>query len=64
MWKISFHCISETVQQSLTHRLAENLATADLVLTAGESARIADALAAIPIQGDRYPPTMMAMVKP
>jgi aryl-alcohol dehydrogenase-like predicted oxidoreductase len=44
------------------HRLEENLAAADLELTIGDSTRIAEALAAIPVQGDRYPASMMAII--
>lgn len=37
------------------HRLEENLISADVVLTGAELARIAEALARIEIQGERYP---------
>jgi aryl-alcohol dehydrogenase-like predicted oxidoreductase len=37
------------------HRLEENLGAAEIALTAGELADIAVALAAIEVQGDRYP---------
>ena len=37
------------------HRLEENLAGADLVLTADDLARIDQALAGIQIVGERYP---------
>ncbi len=47
---------------SKLHRLEENLGAAELVLSAGESAQIADALAAIEVQGDRYPPAMASLV--
>lgn len=43
------------------HRLEENLGAAQLELTADDSARIADALAATPVQGDRYSPAVAAM---
>ena len=42
------------------HRLAENLAAADLVLTEHDLADIARALAEIPVAGERYPETLMA----
>ena len=38
------------------HRLRENLGAADIALAEAELARIADALANIEVQGDRYPP--------
>jgi len=41
-------------------RLEENLAAADLVLSAGELSQIDTALAAIDIEGDRYPAHLMA----
>jgi aryl-alcohol dehydrogenase-like predicted oxidoreductase len=44
------------------HRLDENLGAAELELTGGDLARIAEALAAIPIQGERYPPSLAARV--
>ncbi|MTJ82254.1 MAG: aldo/keto reductase [Telmatospirillum sp.] len=42
------------------HRLEENLASADVELTAGDQARIDAAAAAIPVEGDRYPEHLMA----
>ncbi len=44
------------------HRLEENLAAADLTLTADDLATIGAALAAIPVTGDRYPAALAAMV--
>ncbi|MCC6270715.1 MAG: aldo/keto reductase [Microbacteriaceae bacterium] len=41
-------------------RLEENLGAADLELTAADLAQIERAAAAIPIEGDRYPPHLMA----
>jgi aryl-alcohol dehydrogenase-like predicted oxidoreductase len=41
-------------------RLEENLGGAEVELSAAELARIGDALSAIPIQGDRYPPHLAA----
>ncbi|MET0428065.1 MAG: aldo/keto reductase [Microvirga sp.] len=43
-------------------RLEENLGAADLTLTPGDLAAIEDALAGITVQGDRYPPHLMARV--
>jgi len=43
-------------------RLEENLAAADLTLTADDLATIGAALAAIPVTGDRYPAALAAMV--
>ena len=42
------------------HRLEENLAAADLVLTPNDLAEIARAAAAIPVEGERYPEQLMA----
>jgi aryl-alcohol dehydrogenase-like predicted oxidoreductase len=42
------------------HRLEENLAAAEVELTADDLARIDAALSAIPLEGERYPPAMMA----
>jgi len=44
------------------HRLEENLAAADLTLTADDLATIGAALAAIPVTGDRYPAALAVMV--
>lgn len=44
------------------HRLEENLKAAELVLSTEELARIAEVLARIPIQGDRYPAALAARV--
>jgi aryl-alcohol dehydrogenase-like predicted oxidoreductase len=44
------------------HRLEENLGTARLELTRDELAHIQEALARIPVQGDRYPPQLAALV--
>jgi aryl-alcohol dehydrogenase-like predicted oxidoreductase len=44
------------------HRLEENIGGADLKLNAADLASIEKAVAAIPIEGDRYPAAMMAMV--
>ncbi|WP_029003221.1 aldo/keto reductase [Azorhizobium doebereinerae] len=42
------------------HRLKENLGAADVVLTAGDLAEIAQAAAAIHVEGERYPAHLMA----
>jgi aryl-alcohol dehydrogenase-like predicted oxidoreductase len=42
------------------HRLEENLAAADVVLTAEDLDEIEQAAAAIKVEGDRYPPQLMA----
>jgi aryl-alcohol dehydrogenase-like predicted oxidoreductase len=42
------------------HRLEENLAAAEVELTATDLAEIERAAAAIAIEGDRYPPHLMA----
>ncbi|MFG1344350.1 aldo/keto reductase [Xanthobacter autotrophicus DSM 431] len=42
------------------HRLKENIAAADVALTAADLAEIAHAAAAIEVEGDRYPPHLMA----
>lgn len=42
------------------HRLAENLGGADVTLTAADVAAFTDALAAIDVEGERYPPQLMA----
>jgi aryl-alcohol dehydrogenase-like predicted oxidoreductase len=44
------------------HRLAENLAAADLTLTADDLATIGTALTVIPVTGDRYPATLAALI--
>jgi aryl-alcohol dehydrogenase-like predicted oxidoreductase len=44
------------------HRLEENLGGAEVELSAADLARIGEALAAIPIQGDRYPAHLAALV--
>ena len=44
------------------HRLEENAGAADVTLNEGDLADIAAALAAVPVQGDRYPPQLQAMV--
>lgn len=44
------------------HRLKENLAAADLTLTADDLATIGQALTAIPVIGGRYPAALAAMV--
>jgi len=44
------------------HRLEENLASADLSLTAAELKEIHDAISAIDVQGDRYPAHLQKMV--
>jgi aryl-alcohol dehydrogenase-like predicted oxidoreductase len=43
------------------HRLEENLAAADLTLTANDLATISAALAALPVTGDRYPASLAAL---
>ena len=44
------------------HRLDENLAAANIVLEANDLDTIEQALAAIPVTGERYPATMAAMI--
>ncbi len=44
------------------HRLRENVAAADLALTPAELADIAQALEGIAVEGERYPPHLLAMV--
>ncbi len=44
------------------HRLRENLGAADIALGEADLARIADALANVEVQGDRYPPLHAARV--
>ena len=44
------------------HRLEENLGAAEVVLTAAELQQIAGVLAAIEVQGERYPPKFAALV--
>lgn len=44
------------------HRLEENIAAADINLSVQDLALIAEALAGIPVQGDRYPPHLQARV--
>ncbi|MFD1623319.1 aldo/keto reductase [Azospirillum griseum] len=44
------------------HRLEENIGAADLTLTEADLNAIADALATIPVQGDRYPEQLTRMV--
>jgi aryl-alcohol dehydrogenase-like predicted oxidoreductase len=44
------------------HRLEENLGAAQVELTGAELAHIQEALARIPVQGDRYPPHLGALV--
>jgi aryl-alcohol dehydrogenase-like predicted oxidoreductase len=44
------------------HRLEENLGAAAVELTGDELAHIKEALARIPVQGDRYPPHLGALV--
>ena len=41
-------------------RLEENIGAAEVQLTAGDLARISNALAAIDIEGERYPPELLA----
>lgn len=43
------------------HRLEENLGAATVVLTAGDLASIEEAVAAIQVEGERYPAHLMAM---
>jgi aryl-alcohol dehydrogenase-like predicted oxidoreductase len=43
------------------HRLEENLGAAELILTRADLSEIDQALAAIPLQGDRYPESMQRM---
>ena len=42
------------------HRLEENLGAADVELTAADLAEIERAAAAIKVEGERYPPQLMA----
>ncbi|SEJ89690.1 Predicted oxidoreductase [Sphingomonas sp. OV641] len=42
------------------HRLEENLGGADVTLTAADLAAFTDGLAAIDVEGERYPPQLMA----
>jgi aryl-alcohol dehydrogenase-like predicted oxidoreductase len=44
------------------HRLEENIGAADLKLTAADLAQIENAAARIHIEGERYPPHLMAWV--
>jgi aryl-alcohol dehydrogenase-like predicted oxidoreductase len=44
------------------HRLEENLKAADLVLTAADLRDIQAAVSSIAVQGDRYPPHLLALV--
>jgi aryl-alcohol dehydrogenase-like predicted oxidoreductase len=44
------------------HRLEENLKAADLVLTAADLRDIEAAVSSIAVQGDRYPPHLLALV--
>lgn len=44
------------------HRLEENIGAVDLQLSKQDLVTIAEALAAIPVQGDRYPPHLQARV--
>jgi len=44
------------------HRLEENLGAASVVLTADELREVADALAQITVQGERYPPQLAVKV--
>jgi aryl-alcohol dehydrogenase-like predicted oxidoreductase len=44
------------------HRLEENLGAADVALTAADLAEIAGAAAEIPVEGERYPAHLMAIV--
>ncbi len=43
-------------------RLQENTAAAEVELSADDKRRIADVLAGIQVQGDRYPPHLAALV--
>lgn len=44
------------------HRLEENIAAADVVLSAQELADLQAAANAIPVEGERYPPELMATI--
>jgi aryl-alcohol dehydrogenase-like predicted oxidoreductase len=44
------------------HRLQENLGAAAIELSSADLSRIGEALAGIPVQGDRYPPRLAALV--
>jgi aryl-alcohol dehydrogenase-like predicted oxidoreductase len=43
------------------HRLEENLKSADVALSTADMKDISKALAAVPVEGERYPPQLMAM---
>ncbi|MBU6206058.1 MAG: aldo/keto reductase, partial [Alphaproteobacteria bacterium] len=47
---------------SKVHRMEENTAAADLLLSANDLARIDQVLAAVPVEGERYAPAGMATV--
>jgi len=47
---------------SKSHRLKENLGAAEIELTSSDQSQIAEALAAVKVQGDRYPPHLAALV--
>jgi hypothetical protein len=42
------------------HRLEENIGGAEVELTAGDLVEIGQAAAAIPVEGERYPPHLLA----
>jgi aryl-alcohol dehydrogenase-like predicted oxidoreductase len=44
------------------HRLRENLGAASLALSPGDLRAISEALAEVPVQGERYPPSLAALV--
>ena len=44
------------------HRLEENIGAVSLELTQADLTAIGEALSAIPVQGDRYPPHLQARV--
>jgi hypothetical protein len=44
------------------HRLDENLGADTVVLDAGDLARIAQVLAQVQVEGERYPPELQARV--
>jgi aryl-alcohol dehydrogenase-like predicted oxidoreductase len=43
------------------HRLEENIAAAEVALTPSDMDDIERAAAEIPVEGDRYPPELLAM---
>ena len=46
----------------MLNRLEENIAAADVTLTSGDLTQIEEALSAVCVTGDRYPPQLQARV--